>query len=562
MSRKLMMDEFIARSQAIHGEAYDYSNVVLTGVKTRVEIICWEHGPFLQTPEQHMLGAGCPVCAKEKRRQTMLDRYGVEYASQSADMQVKSRATRERKFGGMKPPGSGRKAMSTDEFIRRAREVHGDTYDYSQVNYVNNSTKVRIICPVHGAFEQTPAKHLLGQGCPNLECIQARRGKTEKSGVTCESKDMKPVDMLYDMLVNRFGTDDIIRDYSSDIYPWPCRFYIPSRELYIETGGIWSDADMDRQDMAASHGLNYIIFWDDELWDARVWFALDCPDGQDWKRAYSWLPDRDLTGTGIRDTGYNLIAKRYQFQVFYAREIALWNENNFYKNWPSIRMFIYANRLKYLGKVPGELSDLQIVNAFTISGVIKGYTVFDTAVMDEVVKKYNLKSIYDPCAGWGERMLYCFQHDIVYHGMDVNPALESGYENMIRDFGMTKQVFTTGDSSVDLPGCDPVDAVLTCPPYGPTEIYSPYGAENLSPDQFLDWWRRVVELLSQVNPKYFCFQVNRKYRDDMLDIVATSGFFPVEEIFCRRRSSHMTRSKNGVNHKTEQESMLVLQREI
>ena len=52
-----------------------------------------------------------------------------------------------------------------DTFIERARKIHGDKYDYSKVEYVNNKTKVCIICPIHGEFWQTPDKHLRGQGC-------------------------------------------------------------------------------------------------------------------------------------------------------------------------------------------------------------------------------------------------------------------------------------------------------------------------------------------------------------------------------------------------------------
>lgn len=55
--------------------------------------------------------------------------------------------------------------MTTGEFIQKAKAVHGDKYDYSMVEYVNNRTKVAIICPKHGEFWQTPYKHLSGQGC-------------------------------------------------------------------------------------------------------------------------------------------------------------------------------------------------------------------------------------------------------------------------------------------------------------------------------------------------------------------------------------------------------------
>ena len=57
--------------------------------------------------------------------------------------------------------------MNTREFIEKAKKIHGDKYDYSKVEYKNTRTKVRIICPVHGEFWQTPSSHLSGRGCPN-----------------------------------------------------------------------------------------------------------------------------------------------------------------------------------------------------------------------------------------------------------------------------------------------------------------------------------------------------------------------------------------------------------
>ena len=55
--------------------------------------------------------------------------------------------------------------MTREEFIAKAREVHGDKYDYSKVEYVNNRTKVCIICPEDGEFFQLPGQHLKGHGC-------------------------------------------------------------------------------------------------------------------------------------------------------------------------------------------------------------------------------------------------------------------------------------------------------------------------------------------------------------------------------------------------------------
>ena len=58
------------------------------------------------------------------------------------------------------------KRLTTDEFIRRAKDIHGNKYDYSKSVYINAVTKVCIICPEHGEFWQLPNNHLKGCGCP------------------------------------------------------------------------------------------------------------------------------------------------------------------------------------------------------------------------------------------------------------------------------------------------------------------------------------------------------------------------------------------------------------
>ena len=75
------------------------------------------------------------------------------------------------------------KKITTAEFIERARDVHGDKYDYSKVNYVNRRTKVTIICSKHGEFEQIADHHLRDHGC--IACsyeyrAQLRTSKTEE----------------------------------------------------------------------------------------------------------------------------------------------------------------------------------------------------------------------------------------------------------------------------------------------------------------------------------------------------------------------------------------------
>jgi hypothetical protein len=122
---------FIEESKKIHKDKYSYSLVRYVGVREKVRIICKKHYcVFEQTPYAHLRGAGCHICANEK----------VIAATKS----------------------------NTKNFIKKAIKVHGDKYNYSLVNYINNHTKVKIICKKHhdDYFLQHPAKHLSGRGCP------------------------------------------------------------------------------------------------------------------------------------------------------------------------------------------------------------------------------------------------------------------------------------------------------------------------------------------------------------------------------------------------------------
>ena len=128
MYKKKTSDIFVSQSRNIHGDKYDYSKVEYVNNFTKVCIICPEHGEFWKTPKHHLHGQGCPKCAK--------------------------------KIASIK------KSLTTEEFIEKVKRIHGNKYDYSKVEYVNNSTKVCIICPKHGEFWMTPHNHLAKQGCP------------------------------------------------------------------------------------------------------------------------------------------------------------------------------------------------------------------------------------------------------------------------------------------------------------------------------------------------------------------------------------------------------------
>ena len=138
---KKTTEQFILESKNIFGDKYDYSKVEYKNYKEKVCIICPKHGEFWQSPGSHLQGQeGCKKCCNEKL---------------------------------------GRNIFKTqDDFVKESRDVHGDKYDYSKVEYKGDKEKVCIICPEHGEFWQIPHNHLKGKGCP--DCYGNRKLTKEK----------------------------------------------------------------------------------------------------------------------------------------------------------------------------------------------------------------------------------------------------------------------------------------------------------------------------------------------------------------------------------------------
>ena len=121
-SKKDDIESFIQKAKKIHKE-YDYSKVIYKNSNTKIDIICKKHGIFKQTPSNHILRKnGCPTCAKNKK-------------------------------------------YTRESFIQKANEIHNHKFNYELLKYINSITKVKIICPKHGIFEQIPSSHLNGCGC-------------------------------------------------------------------------------------------------------------------------------------------------------------------------------------------------------------------------------------------------------------------------------------------------------------------------------------------------------------------------------------------------------------
>lgn len=211
--------KLIEKAKVLHNNKYDYSHVNYINYNTPVEIICPIHGPFYQSFGHHLLrGHGCPEC-------------------------------------------NGGVTLTTEEFIKRARAIHGDRYDYSKVNYVRSITNVEIVCRLHGSFFQSPHNHLSeSAGCPKCSSIGISKLENE---------------------VEEFLISNNIQYFSQHTWDWlifdknqKVDFYLPEFNVVIECQGfqhfkeidhfgdfqIIQDRDINKDRLCYEHGIKIYYF--------------------------------------------------------------------------------------------------------------------------------------------------------------------------------------------------------------------------------------------------------------------------------------------------------------
>lgn len=157
MGRKaLTKEEFLEKAFEVHGDRYSYEKTEYIHSKKKVIVLCKIHGEFEQTPCIHMQGGGCKACRN------------ADFSNKYSGPKRKSYST------------SLSQSELNQNFITKAREVHGNSYNYSKVTYTSSTTPVCIICPVHGEFEQLPINHYKGGKCTKCNGTHALKYTTNE----------------------------------------------------------------------------------------------------------------------------------------------------------------------------------------------------------------------------------------------------------------------------------------------------------------------------------------------------------------------------------------------
>lgn len=161
MPKRVTTEQFISRSRLVHADKYTYEKSIYSGTNAKLTITCPLHGDFLQTPGNHLQGAGCSMCG-------------------------------------------GTNKLSTAKFISKALSVHGERYDYSLAAYKSSEEGIKVICREHGVFTQRARYHLEGRGCP--ACNKAPTGFSRSIYIDKCSRNHAGIAKLY--VVRCFGDSE------------------------------------------------------------------------------------------------------------------------------------------------------------------------------------------------------------------------------------------------------------------------------------------------------------------------------------------------------------------
>lgn len=300
-------DEFLKECAAVHGDRYDYSHMHWKDGKTKINILCKLHGEFMQSPNDHTFSkAGCPACANIVRGNRLrhvpehfvhtanivhnnkYDYSLIEYKNVNNKLKIicpDHGVFEQVAYDHMNGHGCKlcadhamilKNTLSSDEYIKRARLVHGEYYDYSLVQYVSIHTNIDIVCPEHGKFNISPAYHLRGAECPI--CVISTRSVESKWLDYCKvplSSENRQVRIIINGKLYRVDgfvpETNTVYEFYGDYWHGNPAVFDPNNlnKVNKKTFGELYEATINRRNAIISAGYNIV-----EIWEAD-WHAIN-----------------------------------------------------------------------------------------------------------------------------------------------------------------------------------------------------------------------------------------------------------------------------------------------
>lgn len=392
-------------------------------------------------------------------------------------------------------------------------------------------------------------------GTDKIQKVKSIKEKTKKSKDLIKEKKEK-VEVLPPVLINTpNSTYDIYvelkKDYpdiayqtKTDVLPWVPDYYIPSLNLYIDmhtdpihNGRPYLDNKKDKQELLDMEDDNKVKVWgvDDPnkrkyVVDNHVdWFEFFEPEldyiqksielfASDYQISYTEEElQKELHGY-VNNPGYcsihvgsNKIVKYFTQRVLFKKEYDLYHD-------PVMKWKLDNNRLKYILTKRSELTNETIMRGFKIMMQV-GYSFFNPRLFKWFIEKYNLqgKCAYDPCGGWGHRLLGSFLLDKYIYN-DLSHGTNQCVQNMCKWIHREDHtVFYEEDAQTFMPEED-YDCMFTCPPY--YDKQADMNTEVYECDPFSSWeaYTKFIDglfdkFLNKESCKYFGIVI----REDMLE---------------------------------------------
>lgn len=379
-------------------------------------------------------------------------------------------------------------------------------------------------------------------------------------------------DEVYNTLSNSFPFIIERQKFDALRMPFNVDFYFPQFDLFVDFNGNWTHGPCQFDENNEQH-VSLLKKWKDKsnetekhsYWDNAIytWTDLDVRKKKYGEKihylaiyAYDEKEIVEIIKNKIKELNYILtysytdeeIKKeilsiyssvgKYESKPFNNKAVLSYQkhfyekENQLFLDY-EIKEKLLTNREKYLNKKRSDLTDKEILRGFKISGIHIGFSHFNWQWINAFIEEFDIKSIYDPCGGWGHRLLGSLKIKYIYNDLDIRTlcnvkALYKFCCSLLKI--KEKNIFYNEDASKFIPK-EKYDAVFTCPPYFNKEQYQyKKSASNiLNYKEWLNWCNNLVKS-SLVNCKKFVvIAICVEYKNDINDILLNNGLTLVRE---------------------------------
>lgn len=366
----------------------------------------------------------------------------------------------------------------------------------------------------------------------------------------------KEEDNIYNWLLE-LGYN-VERSYKSEEYPFNCDFYLKDFNVYIEYNGsqfhhgyaylgtkedneeyerlllkasdnlksqyngiidTWYFMDPNKRNCALSNNVNLLELYDCKTKESlynQLSFYINCLLGNKPYTINESLLNKEykfFKKLNVRDISecsntyrHNNIVKEFQCTNFYKNEFYIFGHNHI------LRRKLIQNRMKYLNKKESELTINDLLRGFKISGIHYGYSHFNPEWTNWFINKFGIKSVYDPCGGWGHHMLGMLNcKKIIYN--DLSTSTYEGVCKMKNYFNIDNLFCYNNDACIYVP--ENVDAWFMCPPYYNLESYDCGAFKDIA--EYTDFLNKVFIIWFEQNTASIFGLIIREDFYDLID---------------------------------------------